>query len=387
MIAHYLKLIWKRRGRNSFLFVELILVFWVVFAVLAFGISRYNYYTTPLGFQWEDVYRVSFSTDPDSTQGAQVLENLKQNIKDLSEVQSAAYSISVAPYWGNTWSSGNDTDNFVFNTDYLMSDKDYADVFNIKLKEGRYFTDEDKTAKETPIIVSQKFVDEYLKGKKAIGFKFNLQEDYPVKIIGVAENFKYQGDFSKEEPFSFLPLRRWNLAECLNIKLKPGVDKSIEKTINTVIEQTLKSGDFSVTKIEDSRKNMNSSTYIPLVAMLFLAIFLIINIAMGLFGILRYNTARRIPEIGLRKVIGATAGNIRRQFIGEIMVLTALACIVAVAFAAQLPFITTLPVETEVFFMGMGIGVVLIFLIVYLCAIFPSSQAAKIVPATALHEN
>ncbi|MDT4878568.1 ADOP: acidobacterial duplicated orphan permease [compost metagenome] len=121
--------------------------------------------------------------------------------------------------------------------------------------------------------------------------------------------------------------------------------------------------------------------------MAFLALFLMINIAMGLFGILRYNIARRIPEIGLRKVIGATSAAIRRQFTGEMMVLTAGAFLTAGVFAVQLPFLTTLPVETDAYYMGVGLGSLLIFLIVYLCSLGPSHQAAVTLPAKALHEE
>ena len=106
-----------------------------------------------------------------------------------------------------------------------------------------------------------------------------------------------------------------------------------------------------------------------------------------MFGILRYNIARRIPEIGLRKAVGASSGAIRQQFIGEMMVLTFIAFLLAFVFAVQVPFITPLPIDKEAYFTGIGAGALLIFGLVYICTLGPSQQAAATLPAKALHEE
>lgn len=389
MIAHYFKLIWKRRGKNAFLFLQLIFVFWVIFGVFSYGISKYRYYSSPLGFDWQNMYRVyvNFAIVPDSTVRQETIKTLKTNLEAMPEVEKASYSVSVSPYLGNFWGNGNDNDGFNFNTQFMFADENYKDTWRVKLKSGRFYTKEDEGSKNIPIVVTQKFVDKFLKGKEPIGFRFRFYNESNYEIIGVAENFKFKGDFSEEGPFIFLPMKAQDNFQLLNIRVKQGTTAEVEKKINDLIEKTLKSSDFSMTKVESSRKSSNSSTYIPLVAMTFLALFLLINIAMGLFGILRYNIAKRIPEIGLRKVIGATSGAIRRQFTGEMMVLTSLAFFVAFIFAVQLPFIAKLPFEKDAYYTGMALGTLLIFTIVYLCSLAPSHQAAVTLPAKALREE
>lgn len=390
MIKHYLKLLWKRRTKNAFLFAELILVFWILIAVFAFGFTKAKYYSTPLGFDWQNVYRLqlNFDMEADTVQSKRMVEAVKKEIENLPEVESAAYSIGVAPYWGNNWANSNDHDGFNFSTDYILTDADYAEVWNIKLKSGRFYTKEEFDNKYLPVVATQKFVDEFLKDKEPLGFRFRFWDNQWVEIIGVAENFKYQGDFSEEKPFLLVPSARWREAiNLLNFRIKPGTPPSVEKKINNLVERTIKSSDFDIIRIEDSRKAENRSSYIPLVGLTLLALFLIINIAMGLFGILRYSIANRIPEIGLRKVIGATGANIRKQFTGEMIVLAVLAFLVAFIFAVQIPFITDIPVSKEVYFLSVAASAALIFVIVFLCSIFPSNQAAKILPATALHEE
>jgi putative ABC transport system permease protein len=389
MIAHYFKLIWKRRGKNAFLFLQLIFVFWVVFGVFSYGISKYKYYASPLGFEWKDVYRanLNFGAIRDTSAKKVAINTLKTGLEVIPEVENVSYSINVSPYMGNSWGNGNDHDGFTFNTDLVYADENFFDTWKIKLKSGRLFDKSDEGSKYTPLVVTQKFVDMFLKDKEPLGFRFRFNDDQHTEIIGVAENFKYQGDFSEELPFIFLPLKSLGQYQMVTIRVKPGTTADIEKRINDLIERTLKSSDFSMVKVEDNRRAKNSSTYIPLSGLAFLALFLLINISMGLFGILRYNIAKRVPEIGLRKVIGATSGAIRRQFTGEIMVLTVLAFLVAFIFAVQLPFITQLPFKNDSYFQGVALGTVLIFVLVYLCSLIPSHQAAGTLPAKALHEE
>lgn len=389
MIAHYFKLIWKRRGKNAFLFLQLIFVFWVVFGVFSYGISKYKYYASPLGFEWKDMYRanLNFGAIRDTSAKKVAINTLKTGLEVIPEVENVSYSINVSPYMGNSWGNGNDHDGFTFNTDLVYADENFFDTWKIKLKSGRLFDKSDEGSKYTPLVVTQKFVDMFLKDKEPLGFRFRFNDDQHTEIIGVAENFKYQGDFSEELPFTFLPLKSLGQYQMVTIRVKPGTTADIEKRINDLIERTLKSSDFSMVKVEDNRRAKNSSTYIPLSGLAFLALFLLINISMGLFGILRYNIAKRVPEIGLRKVIGATSGAIRCQFTGEIMVLTVLAFLVAFIFAVQLPFITQLPFKNDSYFQGVALGTVLIFVLVYLCSLIPSHQAAVTLPAKALHEE
>jgi hypothetical protein len=45
-------------------------------------------------------------------------------------------------------------------------------------------------------------------------------------------------------------------------------------------------------------------------------------VAFGLFGVLWQNTTQRIPEIGLRRAVGASAADIYRQIVAEQLLLS-----------------------------------------------------------------
>lgn len=390
MIRQYFKLLWKKRKQNAFLILQFVLVFWVIFATFSFGIVKFKSYRTPLGFEWKDVYRINLNSDPnaDSTVRKNNIFTLKEELEAFPEVSSASYSVYIAPYLGSMWMNGgsNPDESINFQTHFLAADEDYAAVWDIKIKEGRFFSREDEAGRYQPMVVNEKFVRDFMKGKPPVGYTFKYMGG-DARIIGVVENFKYQGDFSEESPFTFVPIRKWSESAMLNFKVVKGTGPEVQRKVSELVERVTKNSDFEIVKVEEQRAFRNNLTLIPLGALGFLALFLIINIILGLFGILRYNIARRIPEIGLRKAVGATSGAIRKQFTGEMIALTFVAFLIAFIFAAQIPFITPLPVEKEAYFTGIGLGAILIFGLVYLCTLAPSQQAAGILPAEALREE
>ena len=108
---------------------------------------------------------------------------------------------------------------------------------------------------------------------------------------------------------------------------------------------------------------------------------------MGLFGVLLYNINKRKSEIGLRQALGAHSFDISKQFITEILVLTSIALIVGIFFAIQVPLLKITEYPNALFYKAIVYAFLIIMALVFLCALFPSIQAAKITPAESLHDD
>jgi putative ABC transport system permease protein len=94
---------------------------------------------------------------------------------------------------------------------------------------------------------------------------------------------------------------------------------------------------------------------------------------------------QRTREIGLRRAKGATAGDIRRQVVGEVMVLTAIGVVAGLVVTAQLPLLDVFPsVPWPVYAAGVAVAAVAVLGLAGLCAWVPSRLAASVVPAEAL---
>ncbi|MBC8386074.1 MAG: FtsX-like permease family protein [Candidatus Cloacimonetes bacterium] len=117
----------------------------------------------------------------------------------------------------------------------------------------------------------------------------------------------------------------------------------------------------------------------------FICVFLVVNVALGLFGVLWYNINFRRSEIGLRRTVGSTSKKIYQQIIGETLVLTTFSLIIGSFFVAQVKILITDFIRKDIFYTSYFITILLIYLITAICAFYPSKLAAEIEPADAMH--
>ncbi len=116
------------------------------------------------------------------------------------------------------------------------------------------------------------------------------------------------------------------------------------------------------------------------------AVFLMIMVGLGLIGVLWQNVTQRTREIGLRRATGAHRGQIRRQILGELWILTALGLALGVIVLVQLPLLDLVGfLPATVFWTGMGLAVVAIYTLATVSGVYPAWLATRIQPAEALH--
>ncbi|MGY0038291.1 ABC transporter permease [Pedobacter sp. NJ-S-72] len=135
------------------------------------------------------------------------------------------------------------------------------------------------------------------------------------------------------------------------------------------------------------RKSKNKSTIIPMVIFIIVAGFLIINVALGLFGVLWYNINKRRGEIGLRRAIGASGKSVSYQLVYESLILATMSLTIGFLFAIQFPLLHVFDIPASAYLIAILLAVIFIYLLVFLCSLYPGKQAAAIHPAVALHEE
>jgi putative ABC transport system permease protein len=74
--------------------------------------------------------------------------------------------------------------------------------------------------------------------------------------------------------------------------------------------------------MDNKLESKNKLTLVPMIIASIVAGFLVINVALGLFGVLWYNINKRKGEIGLRRAVGASGNSISGSSIGEALVLS-----------------------------------------------------------------
>ena len=110
----------------------------------------------------------------------------------------------------------------------------------------------------------------------------------------------------------------------------------------------------------------------------------------GIMNIMMVTVTERTREIGIRKAIGASRGNILTQFLMEAVVLCMIGCGLGIFLSwAILQVVSTVTVSAGITFslnMGVvGLAVAFCFLIGVVFGMYPANKAAKMKPIDALH--
>jgi putative ABC transport system permease protein len=385
MIRHFFKLIWNKKRSNALLIVEILVAFLVLFGVMSLMAYNYQNYSRPLGFKYEQVWCINIGWNQDTAQIGEKLKSIYQRIRSYPEVEIASRTNGNTPFANNQSNRNVKYNKVNIQGDIFGTDEHYAKALGIEIAEGRWYTRADKGAKHTPAVINQIAKEKMFGKENPLGKIIQLEGDERWKIVGIVENFKQRGNYQANTP-AFFNLSDWDMGSVL-VKVKPGVDANFEAKLMREIGAMQPEWVFELSYLKTLRKSMNQQTSIPSLIFSIVCGFFLLNVALGLFGVLTLNIAKRKDEIGLRRALGAPAPAITVHFVGEMLVIATLAVLIGLILAVQFPLLNVFDLEASVYVAGMLLATLTIYLLVTLCALYPSIQAARIQPATALHEE
>ena len=153
-------------------------------------------------------------------------------------------------------------------------------------------------------MVNEKLVEEF-GWDEPIGKMVQIDDSTRLQVIGVMKNFYMQGFWDPVEPYGFRPANRERTNFAV-VKVKPGQLKAgfdfVEKTWFEVEPNRPFTGRYQDEFIRDS-DTVNSNI---MVMFSFLGTLALILSSIGLFTLVSLNIIKRIKEIGVRKVLGAS---------------------------------------------------------------------------------
>ncbi len=386
MLRHITRLMWNKKRVHTLLIIEILASFLVLFGVTSLIAYNLRNYAQPLGFVYKNVWVLSFGSlaQPDSV-AADLMQNIKARVAAYPQVEAVTLFGSNSPYSMNTSNDHIDYNKRTVLAHKFTTDRDMAATLGVPMAEGHWFTKADEATGIDAVVINQPMKEALFGEEPALGKV--LPGDR--KVVGVIGNFKVDGEYQESEA-GFFQLntgdrRAWT--RNLLVKVKPGTDANFEAQLIKQLGTMAKDWSIEVSYMEEQRKSRHKMVLIPVYIFLTVSAFLLINVALGLFGILNLNIARRRGEIGLRRAVGATASGISRQFVGEMWVLATFGLLVGLLFAVQFPLLNVFDLDSGIYITAMAVSALAIYLIVTVCALYPSRQAATIHPSAALHEE
>jgi putative ABC transport system permease protein len=211
-------------------------------------------------------------------------------------------------------------------TTRLIVDPDYLHVYKIALVSGRDFSHE-KQANGREYIVNEALARELVKdipGKPVSalpGRHFGF--DSAGVIVGIAKDFNFNSLHYKIETMFLFNQKDWGYS-MLSVKLSGGSTPEAIRFIESTWKKNFPEHPLEYQFLDEHfaevyRADTQVSRMVSILAGL--AIFIS---CLGLFGLASYSAERRIKEIGIRKVMGASINNIvlllSRHFIRLVLI-------------------------------------------------------------------
>ncbi|MFI5185936.1 MAG: ABC transporter permease [Chitinophagales bacterium] len=292
-------------------------------------VKQMNYFTSqPLGFETNAIVNIPF---PGDSIGTSKLAFLKQQLKDVSGIQNVSFSSNTPIEDNNDMWSTFKYNHAIKETEFYaitkFADDQYAPTYKIPIVAGRNLEPSD-TAKE--FLVNEALVKSLgLKNPEDVLNKDLNMWDGQVRgsIVGVVKNYNDRSFRADLAPVLITTIKR-GYSEA-GIKLSTAdvssTMKAIEKAWNQVFPDFVFEYKFLDDKVESFYKQENQLSQLYKI-FAFIAIFLS---CLGLYGLASFMAVQRIKEVGIRKVLGATAGNIVYLFSKEFIILITIAFVIA----------------------------------------------------------
>ena len=407
MKLYLLKGLLKRRQKRIMLIVELFFSFLAFFLVLSFIVREINNSKYPLGFDYRNLYTLDW--DIDETSGD--WESIQKTQREILEFINSAPEVEE---YGSCQSSfffnkgymnpgqplkANDIALPETNVNQILTSDGFLAVLGLQILEGRWYGPEDNASKDRPVVLTQNLRERLFGNGKALGEVVDYCGQQCI-VVGVCNNIKHKGDYTQPDLTIFirntevenLQYGNWSCVSCSNcgfsnfIKVEK-ISGAFEADLTRKVATKFPGYRIKLFSLGKIRQHYIQRTWAPLIAIFLVVLSLFLNVLFGLFGVLWYNISQRKSEIGLRMAVGASKTSIYQQFITEMLLLASVAIIPGIVIAIQFPILNLLGIEPVVYIIAIIAAAILIYGLVMICALLPSSRATKIQPAIALHEE
>lgn len=398
MIRHLFRLVWNRKRANALLMLEIFFSFLVVFVVstaVAFAVSALR---RPLGFEWRDVWMVSADDQgahrampgPGGDPRRPVVERMLAELATLPEIEAVA-AMPIAPFAAGSMVSSWTENGREVTTEIAGATQDLDRVLGLRVVSGRWFEPADAQAPWRSVVVNRALERALGGGESLVGRRLRTPAEGETedRVVGVVEDFRRSGEIAPAGNILIRLARAGHPDDVpgnsLLLKVRPGTPASFEEAVVARLRGIAPDGSFEARTLEQARSSALRARLAPFAIGVLVAGFLMLMVALGLLGVLWQNLVRRTREIGLRRALGASAADVRRQVLLEQLLLAALAMSLGLVLVLQLPLLgLTSLVGSGTFATGVVAAVAVVLALTLACSLYPAALAARLEPADAL---
>ena len=296
-------------------------------------VQQMNYFMDqPLGFDKDAIINVPFRVDSAWFSKA---DYLKQQLLSVNGVQAVSFSSNTTVEDANDMWSTFKFDHATKEEDFKaitkFADNEYVPAYKLQLVAGRNLQPSKMTRE---FLVNESLVKSLglKKPEDILNKEISIWGDkIKCPVVGVLKDFNDRSFRNDLAPL--LITTNGTMYNQAGIKLETKNISSTLQSVKTIWEQTYPDFVYEYRFLDDKitsfykQENQLSQLY-----KIFAAIAIFLS-CLGLYGLASFMAVQRIKEVGIRKVLGATAGNIVYLFSKEFIILITIAFTIATPIA------------------------------------------------------
>lgn len=259
-------------------------------------------------------------------------ETLREMILQNPNVSAVTFSINLPGVYIQYYPlspTTSDQSNTGERAELLQVGYDFINTYSMELVQGRDFSRTFATDEEQAMIINEKAAEIYGWQENAVGkILYDVSDNNkPYTVIGVVKNF-HQTTLKQEigPVVMDLETRRFRF---VSARLNPGVIPETITFLEDLFRETNPEREFSYYFIDDAFRQMYPAAEQFQQLYTAFGILAVFIACLGLFGLSSFTTTQRTKEIGVRKILGASLGEIVVMLSKEFLILVLAANILA----------------------------------------------------------
>ena len=405
-IRPILSTLMRHKTAASLIVIEIALTCAIICNALFMISDRIREVREVSGLVEDELVRVQIlSIGSDADQSARTRTDLA-NLRAIPGVKDATV-LNQVPFVNSSWNSGvrlaQEQQQSTLSATTYMAEDQFIETLGLKLVAGRDFNpDEYQEASDLldgltedgsvpGAIITRSLADKLYPGEDAVGKSFYSWGDKPIRVIGVVEHLvrpSQMGGPSAREYSMVFPLRpHYNLGGNYVIRTSP--ERRAE--VLAAAKKTLLANGADRIILEDNSKTVEELRHeffqAPRAMAWLLGIVcvaLLLITALGIIGLASFWVQQRTKQIGVRRALGATRGQILRYFQTENFLLATIGIAVGMLLAFAINQLLMGKYEmARLPLYYLPAGALLLWTLGQLAVYAPARRAASVPPAVA----